>query len=391
MAPVTGQRTSLNITQALRAVDMRREILELEPDAAPLCQLTMGKQNRLGTEPTHNPKFDWAESELANRFDAVNNGAGYILSATSIVVDDGTKFAAWDLVKVTRTGEVMLVTAVATNTLTVERGIGGGAAALVDNDELLRIASADAEGADVRDGVTSNPTTATNYTQIFRKSWQATETLVHSNTYTSPTDWRRAGALAGIEHKKDQELAFWLGTKRETTLSGKPHRTTGGVLSFVTTNVTDIAGTMTETEFYDGFSDAFRYGNKKVKTLFCSRLFAGVINTYPRGKIQAIQSDQDSTYGLNVTRFVSPFGTLNVVIHDLFEGTEYAGYGVILDLSMVKRRPLANQEGSRDTQVLPNRQGNGVDGRQHEYLTEVGLEVGLEKTHAIYTGVTGAA
>lgn len=390
MPPLTGQRTSLNITQAIRAIDMRAEILELEPDAAPLCQLTMGKQAKIGTEATHNPKFDWVEDTLMARFDAINNGAGYTNVATVLVVDDATKFNAWDLLKVTRTGEVMrVVSQDSAVQITVERGIGAAAAALLDNDELLKIASADAEGADVRSGVTGNPAVVSNYTQIFRNSWEATETLVHSNTFTRPSDWRRQGAKTGIEHKKSQELAFWLGRPRETTLSGKPHRTTGGILHFVTSNVTNVGGAMSETAFYNGFRTAFRYGNKKAKTLFCSRLFADVINTYPRGKIQQIQSDQSDTHGLAVSRFVSPQGTLNVIITDLFEGLEYAGYGVVVDLSSVRRRPLANEEGSRDTQILPNRQGRGIDGRQHEYLTEVGLEVGLEKTHAIYKGVTG--
>ena len=39
-----------------------------------------------------------------------------------------------------------------------------------------------------------------------------------------------------------------------------------------------------------------------------------------------------------------------------------------------------------DTQLLKDRQGNGVDGVIDEYLTEAGLEILQEKTHAIITG-----
>ena len=39
-----------------------------------------------------------------------------------------------------------------------------------------------------------------------------------------------------------------------------------------------------------------------------------------------------------------------------------------------------------DTQLLKDRQGNGVDGVIDEYLTEAGLEILQEKTHAVVTG-----
>jgi hypothetical protein len=38
--------------------------------------------------------------------------------------------------------------------------------------------------------------------------------------------------------------------------------------------------------------------------------------------------------------------------------------------------------------VLPNRQPRDQDGRKDEYLTEDGIEVRLQKTHAVLTGIT---
>src|SRR3569623_285983 len=102
MADVTGARGTGNISQSIRQLDMRKEILELEPNSAPLTVLL----GRLSTDPTVNPEFSWQEDKLKARFDAINNGAGYTNSATSLVVDDGTKFAQHDLIKITRTGEV---------------------------------------------------------------------------------------------------------------------------------------------------------------------------------------------------------------------------------------------------------------------------------------------
>ena len=387
MADITGARGTANITQSIRKVDMAAEVLELEPSSVPLTVLS----SKLGTKTTHNPEFSWVEDALAARFDAIDNGAGYNTSATSIVVDNGAYFEAQDLVKNTRTGEVFRVTAISTNTLTVVRGVGnsGTGVAMNDNDELLIIGAAQPEGDTSRTARSSNPVKKTNYTQIFRTPFESTETLRHSDTFTAPTDWARQASHAGIEHAKDIEYALWLGKADENTSGSQPRRTTGGALSFITTNITDAGGTLTEAEFFGAFSGAFRYGNQGVKTAFASRLAVDVLNGFPRGKLEVVQGDHDSTFGLNVMKYVSPHGTLNVVTHNLFEGSKYGGYIAILDMGNVKKRPLANSEGSRDTHILPDRQANDADTKKSEYLTEAGLEFALEKSHALITGITG--
>jgi hypothetical protein len=385
MADITGARGTGNISQSIRQIDMKKEILELEPNSAPLTVLL----GRLSTEPTVNPEFSWQEDKLKSRFDAINAAGGYTNSATAVIVDDGTKFAQHDLLKVTRTGEVIRVSSVATNTLTVVRGIGGGAAAIVDNDELLLIGSAQPEGDTSKPARSGNPTKRTNYTQIVRTPFESTETLAHSNTMTTPNDWNRQANHAGIEHKKDWEEIFWFGTASEDLSGSQPRRTTGGVLSFLTTNITDAGGTLTEAEFFGTFSPTFRYGNQSTKTLFASRLLVDVLNGFPRGKLEVIQGDNGDTYGLNVMKYRSPHGTLNVVTHNLFEGAKYGGMGVVLDLSMVKKRVLANEAGSRDTHIKDNIQAPDADTRKSEYLTEAGLEYGQEQSGALLQNVTG--
>jgi hypothetical protein len=90
-----------------------------------------------------------------------------------------------------------------------------------------------------------------------------------------------------------------------------------------------------------------------------------------------------------VQRFQSPHGTLNFVTHNLLEGSVYGGYIAVLDMSLIKKRPLANAQGSRDTHIRRNIQAADADTQKHEYLTESGLEFGLEKAHALITNITG--
>jgi hypothetical protein len=201
MADISGPRGTGNVSQSIRKIDMREEVLELEPSSAPLTVLA----NRLNKRPTVNPEYSWQEDHLEPRFDAINNGAGYTSGATSLVVDNGAYFAQHDLFKITRTGELIKVVSVSTNTLTVVRGIGGGAAAIVDNDELLIMGSAQPEGDTSKPARSGNPTKVTNYTQIHRTPFESTETLIHSDTFTNPKDFDRQANKAGIEHNKSWE------------------------------------------------------------------------------------------------------------------------------------------------------------------------------------------
>src|SRR5437899_8612918 len=135
---------NVNASRSIRDVSDR--IAYLDPDNAPLTVILM----RGASRPAMNWKFEWIEKELPARWDAINNGAGYASGATSIVVNNGKFFSVGDVVNVPRTGEKMVVNAVATDlvTLTVQRGVGStAAAALVDKDDLQIIGNAYTEGS----------------------------------------------------------------------------------------------------------------------------------------------------------------------------------------------------------------------------------------------------
>jgi hypothetical protein len=382
MASYTGSRGTATILADQREIDMSDRITELEPDAAPLTVFS----KRLNKRRTVNPKFEWLENDLEPRFDRINNGAGYASGATSIVVDNGGYFNAQDIVYVSRTGEAVRVTAVATNTLTVVRGVGSTAAALVDNDELIIIGSAAREGDTSKTPVSHNPTKVTGYTQIFRTPFELTETLRHSANAVKPHDWTLSANHAGVEHMKDIEYAFLFGHPSETIPGGEhPRRTTGGFYHYATLNETLAGGSLTETEFFAGLRDVFRYGSK-VKLGIASRLAVDVLNSFPRGKLETVQSEK--TYGVRVMRYISPHGDLNIVTHNLLEGDEFGGHIAIVDLDNVAYRYLAGENGSRDTRLLTNRQAPDADTRKDEYLSEVGLQLAVPKTHGSITGIT---
>ena len=262
---IAEQHGTGNIQSERRIVEMKDTIAYLEPDASPL---TIVLKRAAGKSfSTKNPKFSCLEAPVQPRWDAINEGSGYNPTDTGLTVDNGAYFAAEDLVKNPRTGEVFKVSSSSGNVLTVIRGYGTTAAASMDNnDQLLIIGNAHEEGAALGSIRTIQLEVFFNYTQIFRKPFGATETVQASALYGG-SDLSVTRKLQGIEHMKDLERAFLFGERSEKTTSTSiattthPERTTGGILSFVTTNVKDVGTEVTETEFEDWLEDVFRYGS----------------------------------------------------------------------------------------------------------------------------------
>lgn len=379
MATVTGAMTTTNVLTDQLAIDLGDMIKLLEPDAGPLTQFS----RRASKKATVATKFSWLEDQSKPRFDTQNGGATNV--ATTVAVTNGAYFAQWDQVLNTRTGEQFRVDGVAGNNLTVTRGIGSTATAMLNGDELYIIGSAQSENDTSKPARSDVPSKVSNNTQIFRTPFEISGSLQASGFQVSPAEWPRQARLKGIEHAKDIELSFMLGRKSATTPGATENRTMGGALSFITSNQTDAGGDLSEAEFNSAMMQAMRFGSSS-KLALASGVGVSALNKFPASKQQT--RNDETTYGMNVTHYQSPFGSINLVYHRMLEGTKYGGYIVILDMDQVAYRYLAANGVSRDTKVLPNRQPNDQDGTKSEYLSEVSLQFGLQRTHAVITGIT---
>lgn len=379
MATTTGAMTTTNVLSNQLAIDLGKEISLLEPDAQPLAVFSRAVEK----QATVATKFKWMEDEAKARFDTTSNTATSTI--TEIPVTNGTFYQQWDQILNTRTGEQLRVDGVNGNTLSVTRGIGSTAVAMLTGDELMIIGSAQPENDTSKPARAKNPTIAENFTQIFRTPFEVSGTLQAVGFMAQPKEWNRVAKNAGIEHAKDIEYSFLLGRKSATNPGATEARTTGGVLSFITSNQTDAGGNLSEAEFNAAMAQAMRYGSPS-KLALASATSVSALNKFPASK--QITKNDETTYGMDVSHYTSPFGSLNLVYHRLLEGQKYGGFLVIVDMKETWYRYLANDEVSRDTKVLPNRQPNDQDGTKSEYLSECGLRFGLQRTHAVITGIT---
>jgi hypothetical protein len=381
MATVTGAMTTTSVASNQLAIDIGSTISLLEPDVQILAVFSRAaeKQRTVAT------KFKWLEDEAKARFDTVSEAVGGTTS-TEIPVTHPTQFQQWDQILITRTGEQMRVNEVTSTKVLVTRAIGSTAAALNEGDEIYIIGSAQSENDTSKPARAKTPTTVENYTQIFRTPFEVSGTIQAVGWLVQPSEWNRLARNAGIEHAKDIELSLILGHKSATTPGATENRTTGGVLSFITSNQTSAGGVLSEAEFNAAMAQVMRYGSPS-KLAMGSSTAVSALNKFPASK--QITRNDETTYGMNVTHYTSPFGSLNLTYHRLLEGTKYGGYLIIVDMEEVAYRYLANDTVNRDTKVLPNRQPNDQDGEKAEYLSECGLRFGLQRTHGVITEITG--
>ncbi|NNF99480.1 MAG: DUF5309 family protein [Desulfobacteraceae bacterium] len=389
MPTILGLRDTADFQASERPGDWRDGILRLYPRSeqkAPLNALIAGMKR----EKTVDPRFDWHEKGAPVRSSMIDNATGYTVGDTALTVDDSAPFRKWDLVLNARTEEVMrVISDPATGTaIDVSRGWGSTAAAIVDNDELVVIGTAIAEGAKSRSGLYTDPTDVFNYCQIFRHPLKLTNTAKSTKLRTG-----KAKAEMKLEaldqHTIDMERGFIFGVRNKDSSGDEPVRSTGGIYSFITTNKTTVAGAGALT--YDAFNtflmNLFSKGSPE-RICFCGNRFLKVINDMVEARGEQNMKAGDEVYGIKITKYITAFGTVYFKNHPLFnEVTAHRGLGLFGDLRNIRYRPLDG----RDTQYLPNRQDSDEDCTKDEFLTEAGLEVRHEATHGILSNVLSYA
>lgn len=386
MAGTTGYRDTNTIESTILQRDIREAILQYDADLSPL--LVLASKLGGGSAVTHNPKFEWYEEDREVRR-TTSTTASTGPTTLNVAAGTGVYFHKDEVWVNTRTGEGFRAVSVSTDAVTVVPNLSAaGSVATISGDEYLKVGVSKMEGDTELPAFGANPTQKYNYTQIFERTWAMTRTAKNTANYTAPHDWDMRKQRAMKEFKLDKEAAYlWSpGPGRDTT-GTHPRTITRGIRPSIVTNVRDFGGTLTESEFFDGFDQGFRYSNShKVKFGLCGRTPASVIGGFPRGKLEVIQADKDDTYGLKILKYEHVHGTLNLLIHNLFsDSTTYANEIIGLDMqgdgeALVRERYLANS----DMIVNESIEENGRDGQMGNVLSESGIELGKEKHHFLW-------
>jgi len=377
-----------------RPKSFREMILWRQPNgAAPLTALL----SKARKESVSDPEFAWWEEQQDALQLTVNYSTGFSTTDTSIVVTSnvtdakdcvpGDLFMVDSIIDSAYANEILMVTSV-TDTATVvfvRAQAGTTAIPIADKTVLTKIGSVFEEGSGAPSSATRNPTKFYNLCQIFKTTYDITETATRTKTRTGDplaNDKKRKM----FDHANALEFAFLFGKRHETTGDqGKPKRFTGGLLWFLSqyepTRITKFTTTPTETTFTDAIYKVFDYksGAGDERIVFCGN---GALNSLNRlansqSRVRINYDGIVEVFGMKLQRWVFPQGVLYFKSHPLFNTHPLRTNDmVVLDPSALRYRCV------RDTTFKDNIQANDEDKKKGQWLSECGLELAHAKTMA---------
>ena len=341
---------------------------------------------------TTSPKFESFSRGSALRTTAINHGGGYT-TETSLVVDDATVFREFDTIFNPATQEVMYITDITGNTLTVVRNIGGTAyATIADDQPLYATGAASPEGDTKLATVTGAWTEDYNYTQIFRHTLEITRTAMKTAVY-GPQEVADDKARKYRQHLMEMESAFIFGQRHKITSGDEETRFTRGIVAAIGTsgdNYYAPGGALTLPNLDTYLAKIFTYGNEsRVRIGLCNMTFLNYLNKLIASGYGTRELNGSELFGINFTDYRNFAGTLKCTEHRLLTRYYNSTEAVLLtiDPDFVRYRPLTDS----DTQWrAANLDSNLLDGYIGEFLTEAGLEVLGTEMHGWAHAMTSA-
>lgn len=384
---VSGYRAPEDQVSNRVVVDMKDKILRYMPEATPFLTLT-GKIK--GKRKAFNAKFEWLEKDYKPRKVTVNGAQTDVDTSIEVVAGDGNKVAANDLIRNTRTGEIFLVSSIATDTLTVVRGIGSAGVAMNDADILVILASSYPDNATLGTMKSITETPNFNFTQIFRRPFGFSGRDIVTELYggddvATETKWQ------AVEHKRDIEYAFFFGKRHLIAASGgtKQRTMTGGLEFAINTNVWNVGGVALNSRTFNEFlEEGLRWGKggrlqggAATKYLLASSRWLTEINGWAESKLEYRVLDDE--IGFAAMEYKSPHGRVMLVSAPLLDEF-HPDYAFLVDFNHVDYAYLRQ----RDTKLLKGREENDRDGEAYEYFSDCGLQVEFEQSHALLKGIS---
>lgn len=330
-----------NIPAANKIIKVVDWVMRLEPYETPmLSQIGIGQE-------IDQDIFYWGQSyqtpQISNTSEALDNSE----TGIDVTTGHGLRFSKYMVVAITdyvsgsttaldlSTTELVWLNAdVSTDTLNVQRGVGGTSAVSHASGAYVEIVgSALPQNVDFEITPITRGDQKFNYFQRFQTAAQADEAARNQPTYENPSDILVADMTekAKIEKIHLEKALFWGGRQRGVPGTPTPSMM-GGFDTFITTNVTNVGGALLNPyRIQDELRDLWKAVGDNKATKFVmgpttAMCFDTVLNPYREANWN------DTTATLMLDRVKMRFGTFEILMH------RYCPEGVIYGLRFDKMK-----------------------------------------------------
>lgn len=365
MAVIQGTRYTWSDTTN-EAIDMTSALDSLHPTDVPFL-MRIGKSSL--RKACTAVKHEWLEEDIRGQTSTVqDNPLTNVATTLNVATGDGTKFRADDVLILEN--ELVTVTAVATDALTIIRGAGGSSAVQHAQGTVVTLeSSAKLQGADPGEARTVTKAGRYNYTQIFEETVKATATMQATDKWTAQNDVEHQIGIQLEVLATNFEKALLFGRKAQGTSSVRGMM--DGVRAVLSTNVYDKSGAaLTQAMWEDAAQDVWTYGGHVILAV------ANAIQHRRIGTFLDPYRDadyQDEVFGAVITRYKTIFGTVELMLDRWMPTNEI----LLLNPELIGFGPLTGRA-LGITKLPPKSREYDVWQMSGEYTSETRLE----KSHA---------
>jgi hypothetical protein len=385
---VSGIRGPADMTSARVIVEMDKTIHMYAPKASPFTTLTNRARKK---RQVHNEKFEYLWKDEEPR-EITLTGAALVADTTlDVNTTDDDKCVTGDMLINTRTQEVVRVTSVTTNVITVKRGLSAaGEVDMAASDVLYMIGRAAEDGADFGDMVSTKDEAEYNYIQEFETVWGRTWRLDQTDLYGG-ADAETEELAQSIRHKRDIELSAFFGARSRFAGVSKYVTSTGGLNYFVTSNRWNLGDTVPTKQSWTRFlEDAMRWGDGgylasgspegATKYLFCSSHWMTMFEDWYRSQI--VYEPLAKNLGIVPGQIATTQGRVMLVKCPSFDA-RFRDFAFLVDLNHINYVYF----GKYDTKLYKDLQDNDSKTYKNAYHTACGWQINLEAAHAVCYGL----
>lgn len=318
----------------------QQQVRQMEPNVDIILTKAPVLLGIIGTgEALTQTKFEWQNDYLNS--DIVTASADYDAAATSIVLNSGEGNRVTQYALIQNGGEVIQVSAVNGDTLTVVRGYDGTTPESItaNTSEMKVISRPRPEGEDtLRKNEIHDRLVSFNYSQIFTRYAEVSRTQQAVRTY---------GVDDEIDYQVNLRLEEMLREANNSLIYGRKYagtssvpRTSGGLFAFAQEAGSfekDFAGAEINAKGLNDAVEAVFTRGGAVNTILCGPNVARQITKLGGDTIRTERTD--TTTGYRILSFVSdlPGGAITNVVVDLNMPKDRA---LLLDITKIKKRDL---------------------------------------------------
>jgi hypothetical protein len=331
--------------------------------------------NLLGfSNPVTQVEHVWFEDEMFADESTVNGAK--LAADTTVTVADAEPFRVGHIVKVG--DELVKVTAINDNDLTVVRGYAGTTAADIADGAKIEVQFVEGqEGADARQARYKARKRVSNLTQIFDETVSISGTAAAVSNYGIDDLYDHERAKKLLELALQLEKAAISGVKYES--QDGLTRQMGGFRNFIKTNVINVGAALTDEKINDAMQAIYEKGgfaNGGMYKIMVGAKQKRAISNFSKSEIRLTQAE--NSRGQVVDHFVSDFGQAEIILNNNLAADEL----IVFDANRVAVKPL---QGREFTHEYLGKKGDYFEG---QIVGEYSLEFIQEKAHARLKGLS---